>query len=538
MGKVIDIPNGITFDTIYNNSDVGDLSDNGDGTFTASNIDTTEIRNTLGESTNAIGSLNTSSSVNRYSLFKPDRNKVSGDEIVYSPTPPHPEAAWGFAAYDHQASEDYVSTPADTISVEPNDTVSFGATYYISQQNLYKELEPDVGTPYLLLKVKDSGGTVVSEGHTVLEDAGGGQSYNVQSGQLGGTETYTCELWFGTYNNGNVYYGKAQNLVDNWTFSVTIDEMDEPICFVHKDSGDTDMTNRTLVVDSKSVQIDDSYNIQFHFTDEDQPVYDGKIYAKLNSGDYYLIYSSLTWTIDKDYQYSGTLPFDVYYDDEVTFLLTTEVQSGAVSTHFVESISNLVCDLDDHTIALSVKVTNSYDTSTDVTIEVDFSPYSDFSSIQTISEVHNIAGQSSNTFLIDGTADSMFEGETEVYARARITDASGKNYNDNWSGNISDDVTYTNGYVDPDYLSFGDQESTAKRVDVISYGQSTATPNDSWIYLNGSNDSVSGTDTWNFDVEVAPNLDSSPRQGSITIETPYDTHSITVDQDGSDDGGL
>lgn len=90
--------------SIINNSDVGSLTDNEDNeTIDATNVDTTEVRNVLGEDTNNIGLLCTSNKINKWALYKPGKLKVENDYLIYSE--PDTYKIGDFLGYNHQAEK-------------------------------------------------------------------------------------------------------------------------------------------------------------------------------------------------------------------------------------------------------------------------------------------------------------------------------------------------------------------------------------------------------------------------------------------------
>lgn len=332
MGKTLTIPNGMTYTEVTNNSDVGDFSNNQDGTFDVTNIDTTAVRNALGEDTNAIGSLSTSSKVNRWSYFKPDRNKLdaANEQIIYDVTSPYPIGE--FAGYDDSANADYVSDY--TTSDEYGEGVDGGviqATYNVDQLDWFEELNPDFGdstTMHLTMVVKDSNDNIVAEDNKQLAQQAGSKTYEFYiSGIQEGS--YTVEIWFTTYLSGTdktTYYAKAP--VDNWQWSCEITELSYPNAYLHLDSDDSTFDGVTLSSSSYASLSNDlagGYDLSFVLEGLGMSIYDGKIYAKNGTyGTYYELYTGEYWkTGEPTESYSGQLPFSVGYGDTVHFLITT-----------------------------------------------------------------------------------------------------------------------------------------------------------------------------------------------------------------------
>ena len=326
MGKTIDIPANITFTTIEGNSDVGDLSDNGDGTFNVANIDTTDVRNAIGGSTNAIGALSTNPNVNRWSLFKPDRNKISGDEIIYDVVSPYPIGE--FAAYDHQAGPDDIMKMTYQSYIPSASGADVTVSLIVEQMNWYAELDPDLTDyPYLILKVSESGTNVANDA-VALEDKGGSQQYTCSVFLSDGD--YTFELYIGTYVGGH-YYPEGKLPFNDWQYSVTVHQLSEPTASLLKDTYDSTLDEETLVDDGTTVDVGDNYSINFHFDNQDAAIWDGKIYVMKNSSyNWILLLDSLYWGIGHDHQYTGNLNdeigMSVDYDDDIAFLITTNTQ--------------------------------------------------------------------------------------------------------------------------------------------------------------------------------------------------------------------
>jgi len=330
IGIVVTIPSGMTFTDIQNNSDIGTLTDNGDGTFTAKYIHSADIRNILSESTYSIGALNASPNVNRFSLFKPDRNKVSGDQVVYSPTVPYDFGAWGFIAYDHSAPADHIRDY--TTSDEYDETVSGGviqATYRVHQIDWLAELGAD-NVNALTMRVKDGNGDTVGEDTVMLTGQAGWKEYNFYLADIP-YGTYTCELWFTEYNSGTdqLYY-RAFVPDPNSTWSCSISELHMASFSIVLDSSDTDLDGCTLInTDPSSIdQGANTYDIQFGVDGLTSSISDGKLYVRKNQGTWYELYTGQYWKVDGSINYySGDLPFSITYGDSVEFLVTTVSQT-------------------------------------------------------------------------------------------------------------------------------------------------------------------------------------------------------------------
>lgn len=533
MGKTITIPSNINYSTIESNSDVGTLSDNGDGTFDAADVNISTVKSVLGESTYALSSLCTSSAVNRWSLFKPDRNKVDSvnNQIIYSPSAPH--ALGDFAAYDHNAAADYMehSSGSKEYPYTQSGVVIF-ANWVQNQMNWYADLAPDNVSDLILIIKDQSTGNIVYKDWIPLENKAGSYVYHTEvTGVPEGT--YTCEFWFGQNSGSGLNEQLLQAHVPDsgWQWTTTINELQAPSCYLSLDNNDgvwdpdNDGTNEiTLDVNNKNVAVDDSYSISFYFRGQNPDIIDGKIYASLNGGSWQLIKSAEMWLIkDQLYSYSGTLPFDVYYEDSVAFFLSTLIKGDLYV--FINQTNKPTCNLNNHNIELQLDVTNSYSTDTQVDLGVDFSPYSDFSSIQTLTSTITVTANSTQSPTVSGISHAMFDGETKVYARARITAVSdSKDYNSDWSDVRSDDVYYTNGGVNTTYITIDSSGTPAQTIDVTTYGTWTTSKSDSWIIISGG----SGTDSGSFDIECEPT--STDRAGTVTVTTPYDSYTITVNQ--------
>jgi len=332
MGKTITIPNNITYSTIKSNSDVGNLSDNGDGTFDVTNITTTEIRNILGEDTNSVGTLSTSPKINRWSLFKPDRNKISSGSVVYSPTSPYPMGE--FAAYDHEAPVNYATHTNDYKEYSPTRAgIVFSFNWEQKQMNWYDELNAGGYTvTHLIFLLKDTNDNILDKDSVPLEDKAGDITYHTEISGIGEGD-YVCELWFGeSGGSGTLDQIVYAPVPDNeWQVNLTVVRLKEPTCSLKKDGQDGvwDTNNDGydeigLTVEGSNVETDDSYSLSFHFDNEDPKIVDGKIYASKNAGSWQLVEDNIVWTFaDPTHTHSGTAPFNIDYGDNIVFFLST-----------------------------------------------------------------------------------------------------------------------------------------------------------------------------------------------------------------------
>ena len=107
MGKTLTYKSGYYTSDIINRSDVGDLLDNGDGTIDATNVNTTDVRNVLGESTNNVGLLCKSSKINMWALFKPGYIDYDANNnlIFKQPTDSDGYKLGDFLGYNHSAGK-------------------------------------------------------------------------------------------------------------------------------------------------------------------------------------------------------------------------------------------------------------------------------------------------------------------------------------------------------------------------------------------------------------------------------------------------
>jgi len=120
MAKVL---NSYTLNTGINiknrSSGIGDESAT-TSTVSVTNITTTDIRNAIGESMNAVKALHDSANVNQWSNFGPFAHAIAnGNELYFSRK--DPAAMGNFAGYNHSAITPY----AEVISVEPTDVIVF-----------------------------------------------------------------------------------------------------------------------------------------------------------------------------------------------------------------------------------------------------------------------------------------------------------------------------------------------------------------------------------------------------------------------------
>jgi len=107
MGKTLTYKSGYNTSNIINRSDIGDLSDNGDGTINATNATTTDVRNALGEDNNNIGLLCSSNNVNMWALFKPGYVSIDANKNLFfaQPTDSDGYKLGDFLGYNHNAGK-------------------------------------------------------------------------------------------------------------------------------------------------------------------------------------------------------------------------------------------------------------------------------------------------------------------------------------------------------------------------------------------------------------------------------------------------
>lgn len=109
MGKILNTYRAYTATDLKNRSNVPAAADivTGTSSITCNNIDTTDVRNTLGASNNKVKELCTSANVNVWSNFAPVNRTITGSDITATLVNSVPTSEFrlgDFAGYNHTAS--------------------------------------------------------------------------------------------------------------------------------------------------------------------------------------------------------------------------------------------------------------------------------------------------------------------------------------------------------------------------------------------------------------------------------------------------
>lgn len=116
MGKILDLPEWLSASIVASASDVGTVTDNGNGTVTVTNVHVGTVKNVLGESTYNVSALCKSPNINMWAYWSPVSLGYDSVNQVFTKNYPTTEFKLGdFAAYNHGAAGPAVSSQDATI---------------------------------------------------------------------------------------------------------------------------------------------------------------------------------------------------------------------------------------------------------------------------------------------------------------------------------------------------------------------------------------------------------------------------------------
>ena len=198
MGKTLTFKSGYDPQSIISRSDIGNLTDNGDGTIDATGIDSMDIRNLLGEDTNNLGQLCLSSKVNMWALFKPGRVSYDSNGNVFHDKPDggasDPYEYGDFLGYNHDAQKPEVNGSNQAYH-EDDSTITIFIAF--SQEEFNWDEMPNVGYFYVVIK---DGSTTIKEKQYEIDYSKRNQTIDtdIDVNSWSSDKTLTIELWAGT----------------------------------------------------------------------------------------------------------------------------------------------------------------------------------------------------------------------------------------------------------------------------------------------------------------------------------------------------
>lgn len=156
MGKTLTFDSRYNADYVVNRSDVGNLTKIDATTIDATDATTTAIRNALGESTNNVGLLCTSSLINQWALFKPGNLSYDANKnIIYNQ--PSVYRMGDFLGYNHNAQVPQVND-APKNYFEGDNTITVDIIYNEGEVD-FSEMGSEI--QYYWVVVYETDGTTV-----------------------------------------------------------------------------------------------------------------------------------------------------------------------------------------------------------------------------------------------------------------------------------------------------------------------------------------------------------------------------------------
>ncbi len=194
--KTLTFPSGYDAQSIISRSDVGNLTENDNGTISATKVDTMEVRNVLGEDNNNVGLLCRSNKINIWALFKPGRVSIDGSGNIFHDITPVDDPGYSlgdFLGYNHNAVKPS-ATGGDDNYHEDDTYIELQVSINEGEFN-WQEM-PNVG--YFWIVIKD-GDETVDEKSFEIDPANRNQTYSVEvnCNTWSGDKTLDVEFWIG-----------------------------------------------------------------------------------------------------------------------------------------------------------------------------------------------------------------------------------------------------------------------------------------------------------------------------------------------------
>lgn len=191
MGKVISVYNGVTASEIKSRADIplqADMVVNGN-TVDCSNLNITQIKNVLGESTTSLSGLCSSPNVNIWSGFSPIEWYIDAQVLKHRVRTPY--IMGNFAGYNHQAPAPYANATSYTLSnAYANSQVSISCDVNLG------EVDWSFNSDYCHIVVDG----VIKASFPLSEyvpSTTRNVNVTVTAPAVGVTQTYNIQVWFG-----------------------------------------------------------------------------------------------------------------------------------------------------------------------------------------------------------------------------------------------------------------------------------------------------------------------------------------------------
>lgn len=355
MGKTLNRVSYITAATVISNSDIGTLTDNGNGTIDAVNIRMSDVHTVLANASYNLSVLCVDPNINMWANYSPVNLATDAGLNLIRVNPVDNYRLGDFAGYNHQAITPISQRDDITVwSSTQTGTTTISATVSVGEIDWNnRDVSLNAGgienLAFILLEVNDNKSAstysavqqITSTSPTVSVP---NVSYN--TGGAGGSNTYSCALYF-AYEGASGSYAKAAKIPLNHSFIYTLKDSTPIMLFTFdKASASGFAFNSAYRYDlepdgSQSINsgATANYSIRIRIEDEFGDVYSStsntlKALYTDNSGveRTTTIATNVDFKIDGTYTLvSGTLTGGVEDGDTVTFRLEDAVLTASAT---------------------------------------------------------------------------------------------------------------------------------------------------------------------------------------------------------------
>ena len=305
MAKIISIYDGFTEAQILSRASATcDLSGNGDGTLSGTNVNTSKVKTVLSASTTGVAALDNYAAVNQWSGFGPYTRSISGGAVV---TTNGSQGKLGnFVGYNHSAPTPAV-TGRDTLRTfhSGDTTKSITAFVDLGEVPWYAE----TGARYIVLEIYQSDGTTFVGRATYDLSTRSAQgyllSYDYDVSSLSADFTLKARVIFTDAS----YTLLAPMVGESGMWSITMNYLADPTLNVSL-SGNSPWTGYTLYLSSTATNLNVATNqvtVYWGVDTGSDGVYDavtGWFYIEDNAGNWYYYHLGddtwYTWDFNRE----------------------------------------------------------------------------------------------------------------------------------------------------------------------------------------------------------------------------------------------